>query len=148
MLLFHCVQNVPRGDWYCPDCKPKELVRTPLKRRKSSVFEEEKDDSFSSSSCDEDSSEEEEEVSDDEQEEEQDSSTAESDSDDSDESDDRCVYTSESCSGSHRKRLLYILKSPLSPRNQINCDKKWISVICACQNLCSAVISRPRGIFQ
>ena len=33
-------QKIPQGDWFCPACRPKEIVRTPRKRRRS-IFEEE-----------------------------------------------------------------------------------------------------------
>jgi len=45
LLIF---QQVPVGDWFCPDCRPKEIVCfTPRKSRKS--FTEETDSDASES---------------------------------------------------------------------------------------------------
>ncbi|ELT88139.1 hypothetical protein CAPTEDRAFT_221184 [Capitella teleta] len=56
--LKPAVKKVPLGDWYCMDCKPKEVVRTPRKRRRS-VFEEEEEEEEESHASSESSQEEE-----------------------------------------------------------------------------------------
>jgi uncharacterized Zn finger protein (UPF0148 family) len=40
MLMTCNVQSVPEGDWFCPNCRPKSVVATPRKSRKSTVTEE------------------------------------------------------------------------------------------------------------
>ena len=40
--IFYIFQNVPTGDWFCPDCRPKEIKRSPLKGRRK-TFDEESD---------------------------------------------------------------------------------------------------------
>ena len=86
------LQSVPRGDWYCPDCRPKDLVRTPLKRRKSSLFDEETEEEEESEaeSSDEESGNDD----DDDDEDEDEASTADEsesveDSEEDDDTDDR-----------------------------------------------------------
>ena len=37
-------QNVPKGDWFCPDCKPKETKRSPRKGRSRTFSQEESSD--------------------------------------------------------------------------------------------------------
>ena len=65
-------QKIPAGDWYCPNCRPKDIMRTPRKARRQSSLRETED---------EDDDDEEEDDSSDE------SSDDDSDSDDSDDSD-------------------------------------------------------------
>lgn len=38
------MQVVPSGDWFCPDCRPKEVKRSPVKNRKRPTFEEEEEE--------------------------------------------------------------------------------------------------------
>lgn len=37
--MFLCLQHIPQGDWFCPDCRPKE-IRTPRKGRRRTFSEE------------------------------------------------------------------------------------------------------------
>jgi len=39
------LQNVPRGDWFCPKCKPKEK-KPPAKKRRKFVEEEEEEEAM------------------------------------------------------------------------------------------------------
>ena len=42
MVLF---QNVPKGDWFCPDCRPKETKkRSPRKERRRTFSEHQSSD--------------------------------------------------------------------------------------------------------
>ena len=41
--MFIYFQCVPTGDWFCPDCRPKEIKRSPLKGRRKKFVEEEED---------------------------------------------------------------------------------------------------------
>ncbi|XP_021368810.1 bromodomain adjacent to zinc finger domain protein 1A-like isoform X2 [Mizuhopecten yessoensis] len=69
------LKNVPSGDWYCPDCKPKETKRSPLKSRRrtfSEQSEEEKEEEEEADS-DEEEEEAEEEVDEEDEEEEEES---------------------------------------------------------------------------
>ncbi|XP_061168116.1 bromodomain adjacent to zinc finger domain protein 1A-like isoform X2 [Saccostrea echinata] len=38
------LKHVPKGDWFCPDCKPKETKRSPLKQRRRTFTENESED--------------------------------------------------------------------------------------------------------
>lgn len=38
------LKHVPKGDWFCPDCKPKETKRSPLKQRRRTFTEEEEEE--------------------------------------------------------------------------------------------------------
>ena len=71
------MQNVPKGDWFCADCKPKHkpAMRSPRKGQRK-TFQEDSDDEE-----EEDSSDEEEDSDDDEE----DSDEEESDSDEEEE---------------------------------------------------------------
>ncbi|XP_052058413.1 bromodomain adjacent to zinc finger domain protein 1A-like [Mytilus californianus] len=51
---------VPTGDWFCPDCRPKEIKRSPLKGRRKTFVEESENEEKSSSEEEDDSSDEEE----------------------------------------------------------------------------------------
>lgn len=53
-------QKVPTGDWYCPNCKPKEVKRSPRKDRRK-TFEEEEQEVEEEEDDDEEEEEEEEE---------------------------------------------------------------------------------------
>ncbi|XP_060068944.1 bromodomain adjacent to zinc finger domain protein 1A-like [Ylistrum balloti] len=65
------LKNVPSGDWYCPDCKPKETKRSPLKSRRR-TFSEQSEDEEDDEEEEADSDEEEEEDGEEEAEEEED----------------------------------------------------------------------------
>ncbi|XP_069119018.1 bromodomain adjacent to zinc finger domain protein 1A-like [Argopecten irradians] len=68
------LKNVPSGDWYCPDCKPKETKRSPLKNRRrtfSEQSEEEEEEEEEDEEVDSEEEEEDEEVEEDEDEEEE-----------------------------------------------------------------------------
>lgn len=41
-LTTLCFQNIPKGDWFCPTCKPKEK-KTPAKKPRK-VFDDDDDD--------------------------------------------------------------------------------------------------------
>ncbi|KAK3092925.1 hypothetical protein FSP39_008962 [Pinctada imbricata] len=38
------IKSVPKGDWYCPDCRPKEKKHSPLKNRRKTFTEEEEEE--------------------------------------------------------------------------------------------------------
>lgn len=61
IVSVYTKQRIPQGDWFCPDCRPKDIVRTPRKQRRKSIFDEEEevDDPVTvSSESEEDSSDE------------------------------------------------------------------------------------------
>lgn len=64
------LKNVPSGDWYCSDCKPKERVRSPKKKSRR-VFSSAEDEASSNSSSSESEQNDEEESGAEEEEEEQ-----------------------------------------------------------------------------
>ncbi|XP_033735417.1 bromodomain adjacent to zinc finger domain protein 1A-like [Pecten maximus] len=66
------LKNVPSGDWYCPDCKPKETKRSPLKNRRRTFSEQSEDEGEEEEEEEADSDEEEGEEEEDEAEEEED----------------------------------------------------------------------------
>lgn len=70
--LKPALKTIPTGDWFCPDCRPKEIKRSPLKGRRK-TFVEESDREEEESSDEEEESEEEEEDLDEESEAEEDS---------------------------------------------------------------------------
>lgn len=43
MYILSVLKAIPQGEWFCPDCKPKE-VRTPRKERKSTIEEDDDDE--------------------------------------------------------------------------------------------------------
>lgn len=63
------LQTVPEGDWFCPNCRPKEVRPSPRKGRQTYIAES--DDSESESEEEEEDEDEEEERSDEEEEEEE-----------------------------------------------------------------------------
>lgn len=69
MWLSIFLQTVPEGDWFCPNCRPKEVRPSPRKGRQTYIAES--DDSESESEEEEEDEDEEEERSDDEEEEEE-----------------------------------------------------------------------------
>jgi bromodomain adjacent to zinc finger domain protein 1A len=86
--LKPAVKHVPKGDWFCPDCRPKEVMRTPRKqRRKSRVDESSEEEAETSSDEDLDSSEKEDEEEDENSSDEEDSSDEDEDDSDEEESD-------------------------------------------------------------
>lgn len=48
------LKEIPEGDWFCADCKPKDVEKTPRKIRKSFVAEFEEDENDDNSEDDED----------------------------------------------------------------------------------------------
>ncbi|XP_022332598.2 bromodomain adjacent to zinc finger domain protein 1A-like [Crassostrea virginica] len=38
------LKHIPKGDWFCPDCKPKETKRSPLKQRRRTFTEDASED--------------------------------------------------------------------------------------------------------
>lgn len=64
--LKPALKVVPTGDWFCPDCRPKEIKRSPLKGRRKTFIEESEEERESSDEDEEDSSEDEEEESEEE----------------------------------------------------------------------------------
>ncbi|XP_071081443.1 bromodomain adjacent to zinc finger domain protein 1A-like [Haliotis cracherodii] len=116
------VEKVPTGDWYCPNCKPKEVKRSPRKDRRKTFEEEEQEV--------------EEEENDDEEEEEEEDSDAESEEEEveeeeEDENENLCVKCNkpgmllccDSCPGSYH---LTCADPPLKkvPRG------KWLCQVC------------------
>ncbi len=87
------LQKIPEGDWYCKDCKPKDIMKTPRKTRRQSSTREEVDEESSDDESEEDDDDDEEEEEEEEQEDENESSDDGEDmedvDDESDEDDDR-----------------------------------------------------------
>ena len=45
IYIYECFwQHIPKGDWFCPDCKPKETKRSPLKQRRRTFTEDASED--------------------------------------------------------------------------------------------------------
>ena len=76
------IKNIPEGDWYCSDCKPKERVRSPKKKSRR-VFSSAEEEATDDEQEDDDNTEEEEEEEDMEVDEEE-NSEQDSDEDDDD----------------------------------------------------------------
>lgn len=49
-------QTIPKGDWFCPDCKPKETKRSPRKERRRTFSQQESSDEEDEESEEEDRS--------------------------------------------------------------------------------------------
>uniref|UniRef100_A0A3Q4IBV2 Bromodomain adjacent to zinc finger domain protein 1A-like n=1 Tax=Neolamprologus brichardi TaxID=32507 RepID=A0A3Q4IBV2_NEOBR len=69
--LFMVMQSVPEGEWFCPDCRPKQRSNRLPSRQRSSIDEEEERDYDDEEEEEEESEEEEEEESEEESEEEE-----------------------------------------------------------------------------